>query len=94
MRVRRDLADAGVWGLVDRALVQLGPPAHAITPATATATAATAADPTVRDGDGGVPEPFLGAWKTSMLLNALTKLRPGPGLASPAAQVRPDLAPT
>ena len=72
-----------MWGLVDRALVQLPAAAPAAAAGSTIATGATTEPPTTSSSSS------FGTWKTSMLLNALTKLRAGPGLASPAAQVCP-----
>ena len=84
-----------MWGLVDRALIQLpaaapsGPgPAPAV--ATTIATGLTTTEPPTSSSSSSSSS--FGTWKTSMLLNALTKLRAGPALASPAAQVRRCLA--
>ena len=83
-----------MWGLVDRALIQLpaaapsGPgPAPAVAASTIATGLTTTESPT--SSSSSSTSSSFGTWKTSMLLNALTKLRAGPALASPAAQVCP-----
>ena len=77
-----------MWGLVDRALIQL-PAAAPSGPGPAATTIATGLAHTEPPTSSSSSSSSFGTWKTSMLLNALTKLRAGPALASPAAQVRP-----
>ena len=76
-----------MWGLVDRALIQL-PAAAPSGPGPAPATGLTTTESPTSSSSSSTSSSF-GTWKTSMLLNALTKLRAGPALASPAAQVCP-----